>query len=242
MQRYNSSIVYTGLERLNSVIVISLQALTLFALLRTTNNTPFTANFAAFILAYILTDFINGLIHMYMDNNINYASLVGPFISSFHLHHSKLKYNQRSLFKIYFYESGTKFWLSTYLVILMVMQHYFVFPFALNLFFVSIGILSSVAELSHYWCHNATKKNKLITILQRYRILLAKKHHIIHHRDDNTHYAFLNGISDPLLNKISHYYYKGYKNNADQHTKAYLHILVNEKIQSPEEQGLKKQL
>lgn len=229
MRRYNSNLLYTRLERLNSILVISLQVFTLFNMLQAPNNTPLIANLAAFILAYILTDFINGLIHMYMDNNTDYASLIGPFISSFHLHHSKLKYTHSNPFKIYFYESGTKFWLSVYLIILVWIQHYFVLAYALNVCLVSIGILSSIAELSHYWCHNATKKNKLVSTLQRYRILLAKKHHLIHHRDDNTHYAFLNGISDPLLNKISRYYYTGYKNHADQHAKAYLHTLRNEK-------------
>ena len=73
----------------------------------------------------------------------------------------------------------------------------------LNLGLVSFGILSSVAELSHYWCDSA-KTNAFISFLQKYRILLSLKHHRHHHIQDNRNYAFLNGASDPLLNIIAH--------------------------------------
>ena len=222
MQRYNRSKIYTYLERLNSILVLSLQALTLLNLLSQYDGTPFVFLLGAFILAYILTDFINGLVHMYMDNNTHYTSIIGPFISAFHLHHSRLRYQYRSALKVYIYESGTKFWLLAYLIMLIIMQQVVLIASPLNLCLVSIGILSSLAEVSHYWCHNSTPKNKLIHKLQKYRILLSKKHHAAHHREDNTHYAFLNGITDPLLNKISRCYYAGYKNHADQHTLAYI--------------------
>lgn len=225
MQRYNNKNIYTCLERINSCLVLSLQAITLFHVLQTYDGTPFIIIMAAFILAYGLTDFINGLAHMYMDNNTSYTSIIGPFISSFHLHHLRLRYSQRNTLKVYFYESGTKFWLLAYLIGLYWAQHYFSLAYALNVCLVCIGILSSVAEVSHFWCHNVTRKNKIIIYLQKYRILLSKKHHVTHHREDNTHYAFLNGMTDPLLNKIARYYYAGYKNHADQHATAYIKTL-----------------
>lgn len=224
MQRYSQSKFYPGLERINSFLVLVLQALTLLKLVSTYDGTRPIVLLATFIVAYVLTDFINGLVHMYMDNNTHYSSLIGPFISSFHLHHSRLRYNYRSALKVYVYESGTKFWLLAYLIALSCVQHTAGLNYSLNLCLVSVGILSSLAEVSHFWCHNATKKNKIIYRLQKYRILLAKQHHLAHHKQDNTHYAFLNGMTDPLLNKISHYCYAGYKNHADQHTQAYLKI------------------
>jgi Lipid desaturase domain len=224
MQRYNNACIYTLLERINSILVLSFQAITLSSLLKNYDGTHCITLFGALIVAYILTDFVNGLVHMYMDNNTRYTSVVGPFISAFHLHHTRPRYGLRHPFKVYFYETGTKFWLLVYLTGLAFAQHYLRLNYSVNFCLVSIGILSSVAELSHYWCHNATKKNKFICLLQKHRILLSKKHHAAHHLQDNTHYAFLNGITDPLLNKISRYYYKGYKNYADQHAAAYVKL------------------
>lgn len=229
MQRYNNVSIYTLLERINSIFVVSLQAHILVSLLRSYDGTLIIALFGAFIVAYILTDFINGLVHMYMDNNTQYTSVVGPFISAFHLHHAR-RYKPKHPLKVYFYETGTKFWLLVYLIGLAFSQHYLLLNYSVNVCLVSIGILSSIAELSHYWCHNATKKNKFISLLQKYHILLPKKHHAAHHLHDNTHYAFLNGVTDPLLNKISRYYYKGYKNHADQHAAAYIRLTQTKEI------------
>ena len=159
---------------------------------------------------------------MYMDNNTGYNTLVGPFISSFHLHHSKLKYRQRHPLQIYFYESGGKFWLLVYLLVLTACQQLFAFSYGLNVCLTLIGILSSIAELSHFWCHNATEENTTVIRLQKLHLLLSKQHHMHHHRKDNTHYAFLNGISDPLLNILAKRFYGGYKNNADKHAAAYM--------------------
>ncbi|MES2214699.1 MAG: fatty acid desaturase CarF family protein [Pseudomonadota bacterium] len=173
------------------------------------------------ILAYILTDFINGFIHMYMDNNTNYKSIVGPFIAAFHMHHKQQKYKMRNPVAIYFIESGTKYWLVGYLGILIYLQWKISLPMYLNLFLVAIGLLSSFAEVSHYWCHNSNKSNLVITKLQDFRVLLPKYHHQNHHTKDNMNYAFLNGITDPILNIIAKHLYSGYKNNSDLHALAY---------------------
>lgn len=225
MLRYNSNTLYTWLERINSVLILSLQSLTLLHLLKFYDRTSIMLLLIVFFLAYGVTDFINGLIHMFMDNNTHYTSIVGPFISSFHLHHATLFYNHPHALSVYFYESGTKFWLLAYLIGLVVVQYTIAVPYSLNFFLVSIGILSSIAEVSHYWCHNATKKNKVIFFLQSHGILLSKKHHFAHHRQDNTHYAFLNGMTDVILNKISRHYCSGYKSYADQHVAAYLKLI-----------------
>src|SRR3989339_1873792 len=51
-----------------------------------------------FAVAYIIADFVNGLVHMYMDNNDDYESFAGPLIASFHLHHRRPLYKQKSIF------------------------------------------------------------------------------------------------------------------------------------------------
>lgn len=222
MQRYENNVLYTVIERSNSVIVIVLQVITFLHLLVTYDQSRFWLLLFSFLLAYMLTDFINGLVHMYMDNNTCYTSWMGPLVAVFHLHHSKLLYKNRHPLQIWFYESGNKYWLTGYLLLLVFFQQEFNLYYVVNFTLVSIGILSSLAELSHYWCHNSTVKNTVITRLQKCHILLPKKHHFIHHRHDNIHYAFLNGMTDPVLNKIAKYYYPGYKNHADKHAHAFM--------------------
>lgn len=225
MEKYKSHAFYTYSCLVISVMIVLLQVTTLLHLFQNYTGTNPLILMLTIIVTYIVTDFVNGLVHMYMDNNTNYTSLVGPFVSAFHLHHSKPIYAKRHPIKVYFYESGTKFWLLIYLLILVGVQNKLSVNFALDVGFVCFGILSSVAEVSHYWCHNATKKNKIVRVLQKYRILLSKQHHAAHHISDNTHYAFLNGVTDPLLNLISKYCYDGYKNHADKHTAAYFSLI-----------------
>lgn len=222
IELYKNNPWYSRFELLVSCSIVFFQMLSLYYLIHAYDGNSTFLIIGAFILSYLITDFINGIIHMYMDNNTQYSSIAGPFIAAFHLHHAKPKYTHQHPLKVYFFESGTKFWLLGYLFVLLCLQHTVSLPYGLNCCLIFTGILSSVAEVSHYWSHNASKDNKVIYMLQKYHLLLSKKHHINHHRFDNTHYAFLNGITDPLINIISRYYYDGYKDNADNHIAAYL--------------------
>ena len=203
-------------------MIVTLQAISLFNLIYSSHNSSYSYLIPSLIIAYILTDFINGLVHMYMDNNTHYSSVVGPFIAAFHLHHAKYSYQINHPLKVYFDGSGTKFWLLVYLFLLVGIQSTFSLNTPFNTVLVAFGIFSSFAELSHYWCHNATEKNKLLLWLQKHHILLSKEHHKAHHQFDNVQYAFLNGVTDPLINLIARYCFKGYKNDADKHTSAYI--------------------
>jgi hypothetical protein len=173
------------------------------------------------LIAYIATDFINGLVHMIVDNTNHFTSAVGPFIAAFHLHHYKLKYKEAHAFKIYFYESGHKFWLVVYLLLLIFAQKVLPLSPHVNLGLVLLGIFSSIAEVSHYWCHKQKGNHRMITVLQKYNLLLSFQHHRLHHTHDNINYAFLNGMTDPLLNIIARCCYKGYKNHSDKYVQAY---------------------
>jgi len=82
-----------------------------------------------------------------------------------------------------------------------------------------VGILSSVAEVSHFLCHNA--KSKTVLFLQKIGLLLSMEHHHNHHAKDNQSYAFLNGMSDFLLDRIAKRFYGGYKENSDLHSEGY---------------------
>lgn len=158
IQKYLSHWKYKSFERLVSFLIISLQAITLFKLIYSYESTSYFGLLLVLIIAYIATDFVNGLVHMYMDNNTYYKSPVGPYIAAFHLHHAKYFYTVRHPLRVYFDESGTKFWLVVYLFVLVGIQFNIHLGFSLNTGLVAFGIFSSVAELSHYWCHNATEK------------------------------------------------------------------------------------
>jgi hypothetical protein len=212
---------YKNFEILVSFLIVTLQMITLLNLMCTFNTNAFFFILALYT-SFIVADFVNGLVHMFMDNNTHYTSIVGPFVAAFHLHHVKYNYLPRTPVRVYFDESGTKFWLLGYLIFLLIIQSTLNLSSFFNTGLVAFGIFSSIAELSHYWCHNATEKNKLIIWLQNHHILLSKAHHQAHHRQDNTQYAFLNGATDLLINLIARYCYKGYKNYADKHTNAYM--------------------
>lgn len=213
---------YQRIETWVSFFVVTLQAMTLLSWFGSAQTISCVSLVVTLLLAYVVTDFINGLVHLFMDNNTHYVSIFGPYVAAFHLHHAKYFYRIRPLLKVYFDESGTKFWLLAYLICLFVIQFDMKLNVYLNLGLVAFGIFSSVAELSHYWCHQATEENRMILWLQNHHILLSKEKHKAHHASDNIQYAFLNGVTDPLINLIARRCYQGYKNHADKHTKMYM--------------------
>jgi hypothetical protein len=216
MKAYETHAYYKYIYKFVSIFIITFQIILLFKIL------PIEIGLFSFFLllfvAYFLTDFINGWVHMYMDNNDNYSSKWGSFIASFHLHHQNDKYKNNNLLVIYFNESGAKIWLVFYLLFVYMLTFT-----ALNstflLLLVLIGVLSSFAEVSHYLCHNSNSKT--VHFLQNIRLLLPMSHHIKHHEEDNVRYAFLNGTSDFILDKIAKRLYSGYKDGTDKHYETY---------------------
>ena len=169
----------------------------------------------ALLVAFVLTDLVNGLVHMVMDNSDRYDSIFGPFIANFHLHHKVMQYKKRNLVVVYCNESGSKVWLVGYLAaVCLLLGRSGTHPLALHVL-VYVGILSSVAEVSHYLCHSSD--SALAMRLGNMRVLLPKRHHARHHLEDNKNYAFLNGCTDPLLNLFAAVLFKGYKHTTDTH-------------------------
>jgi len=154
-----------------------------------------------------------------MDNNDRYESLDGPLIANFHLHHKTPQYKKHNLLMVYFTETGSKVWLVGYLLLISVLQALFVINPAVLYTLVYIGILSSVAEVSHYLCHSST--SPLTAFLAKIGLLLSKRHHAQHHLRDNNGYAFLNGFTDPVLDLIAAACCKGYKQQTDLHYAQY---------------------
>lgn len=222
MDKYLTYSAYKGFEKLTSFLIISLQVISLAHLLYLYEPKPFISILFTLFAAFVAADICSGVVHMIMDNNTHYTSLIGPYVAAFHLHHAKYFYQVRPALKVYYDESGTKFWLLVYMIFLTIVQCSVDLNVLLNLGLVGFSLFSSLAELSHYWCHNATDENTFVLWLQNHGVLLSKEHHKTHHCSDNVQYAFLNGISDSLIDVIARTFYKGYKKHADQHTKVYM--------------------
>lgn len=221
MDTYNDRAIYNKFGIGISIAIVSMQLTSAVNLLAHFCVDYSLGVVTGLFLAYMMADLLSGLTHMYMDNNTNYTSIVGPFIAAFHMHHKQPNYKRKNPLIVYFMESGTKFWLVFYLGIVIYLQYTIDLPLYLNIFLVALGIFSSLAEVSHYWCHNAGENNLIVRRLQKCRILLSKKHHWYHHNQDNTNYAFLNGMTDPIINITARYLYSGYKKNSDVHVLAY---------------------
>lgn len=217
MELYNSRKRYTYLGRAVSIINITLQSYLLYRIWP--QEIGAVRQILSLMVAYLLTDFINGLVHMFMDDNDNYTSLAGPLIANFHLHHKVPQYKKHTLPVVYFTESGSKIWLIGYLsAVLYVLNMPGANLFTLHVL-VYTGILSSCAEVSHYLCH--TSRSRVVDFLAVCGLLLSKRHHAKHHLQDNRDYAFLNGCTDPLLNLIAPFYCDGYKRKTDLHYACY---------------------
>lgn len=217
MELYESMKGYKLLGIFVSITNISLQIYTLSCALEIAIG--FWWQIASLIAAYLITDFVNGLVHLYMDDNENYESLVGPLIANFHLHHRTPRYKNNNIAVVYFNETGSKIWLVFYLLaVAALFQMPGINPVLLYTF-TYIGILSSVAEVSHYLCHNSN--SPIVTFLIRIKLLLSKRVHARHHVNDNVSYAFLNGLTDPPLDYIAKIFFTGYKNKTDLHYAKY---------------------
>jgi Lipid desaturase domain len=217
MERYTTRAGYKLFNTAVSTVNISLQLWLLWQLRSLSIGAAGHA--VALLISWLLADFVNGLVHMYMDSNDRYDSPAGPLIANFHLHHKIPRYTPRSLPVVYFVETGFKVWLVPFLAVtVLVTESGWLAPLFLHIL-VYTGILSSVAEVSHYLCHNSV--SPLAMLLGDCRILLSKKHHAVHHLQDNVSYAFLNGLTDPLINPIARSFFKGYKQHTDLHFATY---------------------
>ena len=217
MELFENKKGYTLFGRFVSIANISLQIYILSRAL--TFAIGFWRQMVSVVAAYLITDFINGLVHLYMDDNDNYESLAGPLIANFHLHHRTPRYQDNNLLVVYFNETGSKIWLVFYLVVVAILFHLPNINPVLLCTLTYIGILSSIAEVSHYLCHNSN--SAVVLLLMRIKLLLPKREHAKHHLKDNMSYTFLNGATNPLVNFIAKIFFAGYKNKTDLHYAKY---------------------
>lgn len=218
IEKYNSCSSYHRFDTLVALANCSLQAWLLWQVWQL--SLGILGQLAALAIAWLLADFVNGLVHMYMDNNDSYESIAGPLIANFHLHHKTPLYKRKFLPVVYFVETGSKVWLVPVLAATALTSMTAGASPLLVCILVYTGILSSVAEVSHYLCHTSTAP--VAMLLGNCGILLSKRHHAGHHLQDNVNYAFLNGFTDPVLNLIAARLSRGYKQHTDLHYSAFI--------------------
>jgi sterol desaturase/sphingolipid hydroxylase (fatty acid hydroxylase superfamily) len=218
MELYEKGGIYKIIGKTVSAVNVSLQLYLLYLVFPLSIGLPF--QIFSFCAACLAADFINGLVHMFMDSNDSYDSPAGPLIAAFHLHHRTPLYKKSNILLVYFNESGSKIWLAGYLLTAAVLIGTSPVDPVLSSIIAYTGILSSVAEVSHYCCH--VTDSRMARYLRYLGLFLSKKHHGRHHLADNVNYAFLNGFTDPLLNVIARQYSRGYKNTTDRHYAAYI--------------------
>jgi hypothetical protein len=217
MDRYERRPVYRWTGKVTSIVIVSFQAYFLLAMMK--HPLGAVGHLVAVLVAFVLADFVNGFVHLVMDNTAGYDSAVGPLIAAFHLHHKTPAYRQSFLPWVYFNETGSKIWLAcVYALAVLVHALFALPPFALALV-AYFGVLSSIAEVSHYLCH--VPRGPIATFLGKTGLLLSPRHHGKHHAADNVHYAFLNGMTNPLLDLIARRFFTGYKQNTDLHHATY---------------------
>jgi hypothetical protein len=223
MERYSQWPGYFWLGQAVSVLIVGSQML-LAVLLFSRGQDFLVINLWAVILvlvaAYIAADGINGWVHLFMDNHDDYVSLFGPLVASFHLHHRTPRYARNPLWLVYFREAGSKLWLALCMIpAVFAVWFWHLHPFVAT-GILAFSVFSSVAEVSHYLCH--TTDAGWARFLGRIGILLSARLHARHHREDNVDYAFLNGMSNPLINLVARRFFLGYKQRSDLHYATYI--------------------
>lgn len=222
MLAYENQPAYAQLTRLVSFVNVALQCWLLgLAWFLLPMDFQWYQVFLIVVTAFLSADFVNGLVHLIMDNNDAYTSKMGPFVATFHLHHDTPRYQDKPLWRVYLDESGYKIWLAVLLVLSMGLTMLGELSAWLILFVAVFAIFSSLEEVSHFLCHNS--QASWVVKLQKHWFLLPRQHHMLHHRLDNINYAFLNGMTDPLINTIARHFFAGYKTNTDKHTALYQH-------------------
>jgi hypothetical protein len=217
MERYERLPWFRWITRLTSLANVGLQAAT--ATLLVWQPIGIVAHSFALVSAFVLADLVNGWVHLHMDNSDEYGTFTGPFYAAFHLHHRTPRYRIRPIWRVYYEESGSKVWLAVVEAALFLSVRVKWLDPRLSHLVLYFAVLSCVAEVSHYLCH--VPPTPWGRWLGRTGILLSPKYHGRHHREDNVQYAFLNGMSDPVLDWIAKRYYSGYKSTTDLHFARY---------------------
>jgi hypothetical protein len=155
-----------------------------------------------FFIGGFLADCFTGLIHWLCDT---YGAPTGGavsdlFVAGFRWHHVRPT-------AMVEYSLWINLGSSCLLGLFVLFPLYCLFGLQVNLLILVICfnffIFSSLTNLFHRWAHDP-KRNRLIRLLQRCRLILPPSHHAAHHQVPfNQRYCITNGWANPLLDKIA---------------------------------------
>lgn len=164
-------------------------------------HVQFSLLILSFFIGLILADFVSGLVHWFADTwgSVHWP-VVGPsLIRSFREHHV----DQDSITRHDFVETNGAAAIVVVPLLLVVLQ----LPAAnaVLLFVISttawLCLFSLFTNQFHKWAHSV-KNPPLILKLQKWGILLSRKHHARHHAGNfDHHYCITTGWLNELLNK-----------------------------------------
>ena len=149
------------------------------------------------LLLVYLTDFISGLLHIFLDDYTGDNSYIKPHAKGFQNHHADPKeFTQRPIFTV-FTEPGHS------VILFNLINSYF-----LNFYFLLFTGLVNIVQLSHYQAHCINHKtfSKPIAYcfitLQKYGLILSTESHSKHHQTFDNNFCILTGWANPVLNKL----------------------------------------
>jgi TMEM189-like protein len=167
--------------------------------------TLIAATIVAGPIAWVLADFVSGLIHWFADTyGSENTPLFGPWlIKPFRQHHLYPRDICTHPLVLTIGNSSTiAMPLESALLYLMLSDEEITLTQALVAFVLNLFAMAMVAtNLFHRWAH-AEKTSWLILRLQRSGLLLSPAHHDLHHtRPFDCNYCITNGVLNPVLEK-----------------------------------------
>ena len=155
-----------------------------------------------FFLSYLLTDFISGIVHLYLDNsNIKFDySLTDYYRTGFEIHHTFPTWQW-----LIDPEYKPQYEMLTLFVPMLFLLYINILSFN-SIFITFITLFSLLMQYFHYSAHAFIHGKKIPTIirfLQKYNVIISPETHRIHHIYFDRNYTILNGWTNFIFNKFT---------------------------------------
>jgi len=163
----------------------------------------FVALFFAALLGYLAADFTSGMVHFICDNfGSEKTPIIGAkFITPFRVHHIDPEDISRHDF---LETNGHNSFISLPALIpvyfFIPLENWFGFLISFFVFSFLLGIFGT--NQFHKWAHTKNPQ-KIVQKLQKWRLILSKENHQIHHNSPfDKYYCITTGWLNPILTKI----------------------------------------
>lgn len=158
-------------------------------------------NVYIFLFASIISDFISGLVHIYLDNSkVNYIETINDYFKiGFQIHHlfPNFQWTCYNKFQPH-YEANTIFFSNILISLINVFTYN-------SLVVYYVLYLTLIMQMNHYWCHALITKKPVPYIvykLQDFGLLLYYKKHAKHHSTYDNSFCLLSGCCDPIFDYL----------------------------------------